>query len=306
MPQARIASLWRYPVKSLLGESLERVQMSVEGLDGDRAFALLDASSAAVASAKNPRKWAGMLALTATYAAAEALIRLPDKSTIRSDGPDVDAVLSAVLSRTVRLVREPPTQLVLERYWPDIDGLAPTAVMATQRELSVEPDRVVTRRTLGARGPGGRFHDAMPVHLVTTATLAKLADLNPERGADLRRLRPNLVVDTGDAEGFVENDWCGRTVTVGEVVLRISGPTARCIVPALAHGDLPAEEGLVRAVARHNRLPLGDNGRYGCAGVYAEVLQPGTVTVGDSVEVGPHQSGLAVSANTPAPPAPGG
>ncbi|GAC1323335.1 MAG: MOSC domain-containing protein [Mycobacteriales bacterium] len=285
MPFARLASLWRYPVKSLLGESLERAQLTARGLDGDRVFALLDATDGTVVSAKNPRKWAATLTLTATYAGPEALVRLPDRTAVRTDARHADAALSGVLGRPVRLVREPPAQPVLERYWPEIDGLAPSAVMAAQRELSVEPGRVVTRRTLGSRGPGDRFYDAEPVHLVTTATLAHLAELNPDGDADLRRLRPNLVLDTGTARGFVENDWLGRIVTIGGVLLRISGPTARCIVPALAQGDLPADNGLVRAVARYNRLPLGDKGRYGCAGVYADVLQSGTLTRGDVVSI---------------------
>jgi len=290
-PVGRVQALWRYPVKSLLGESVARASCTARGFDGDRAFALVDPSDGAVVSAKHPRKWARTLSLSAAYAGPGALvgtaaaIRLPTGETVRTDAADVDAVLSAALGRPVRLVSVLPDQPVLERYWPEIDGLAPVAVMADQRALSLDPTEIVTRRRFGSQSPAGTFFDSSPVHLLTTSTLRRLQAGNDGGDADPRRLRPNLVLDTGTATGFAENEWLGRSLRLGEVVLEVTAPTARCVVPALAHGELPGDVGLVRAIARSNRLPVGDSGRYGCAGVYAEVVRPGIIRVGDAVSM---------------------
>src|SRR5213592_3723267 len=61
-----VVSLWRYPVKSMLGEEVPTAQVRDHGLLGDRAYALLDNADGKAATAKNPRKWPHLFAFQAT------------------------------------------------------------------------------------------------------------------------------------------------------------------------------------------------------------------------------------------------
>ncbi len=128
---AAVVSLWRYPVKSMMGEELNAADLTEHGLVGDRAYALIDASDGKVASAKNPRKWEGLFDFRAAFthppSADKSIppvrITLPDGTTVTSDDSGVNQTLSDVLGREVRL--EPATSQArsLEEYWPDMEGL---------------------------------------------------------------------------------------------------------------------------------------------------------------------------------------
>jgi uncharacterized protein YcbX len=126
--------------------------------------------------------------------------------------------------------------------------------------------------------PEGTFFDLAVVHLLTTATLDRLRELYPEGRLEVRRFRPNIVVATGPEEqGFVENDWIGRTISIGgELRLRVSGLCPRCVMITLAQGDLPKDSGILRTAAQNNHANVG---------VYADVVKGGTVRRGDHVTV---------------------
>ncbi len=62
-----VVSLWRYPVKSMLGEELNSSYVTERGLIGDRAYALIDQKTGKVASAKNPRKWGKLFDFRAAF-----------------------------------------------------------------------------------------------------------------------------------------------------------------------------------------------------------------------------------------------
>jgi uncharacterized protein YcbX len=127
-----------------------------------------------------------------------------------------------------------------------------------------------------ARGtPGGTFVDFAPMHVITTATLAAV-------GVEALRYRPSLVIES-DGPPFAENDWAGREIAIGDVRLRGLVPTPRCAVPTLEHGELPRAPHAVRALLDTNRVDVLDMGPQPCAGVYAEVLTPGTVRLGDAL-----------------------
>jgi uncharacterized protein YcbX len=135
----------------------------------------------------------------------------------------------------------------------------------------------------------GRFSDYAALHLITTATMARLAELRPESKFNARRFRPNVTIATPEGEtGFVENDWVGREVAIGdEVRLRISDPTPRCSIPTIAQGDLAKDPQVLRTIVEHNRLPvpLLEGETLPCAGVYGFVIRSGTVKRGDTVRV---------------------
>jgi len=121
-----IVSLWRYPVKSMLGEELIAAEVTQGGLLGDRAYGLIDGSDGKVATAKNPRKWPELFGFHAALGATAAPVRitLPDGTAVTSDQPDIHQILSKALQREIRLesaAHSSPAG-VSEQYWPDMEG----------------------------------------------------------------------------------------------------------------------------------------------------------------------------------------
>ena len=268
MTRASVAALYRHPVKSMLGERLKTAEITARGLTGDRRFALLDRETGKVASAKTPRLWRALPTCTATLTETGTAITTPTGELLHSTDPGIDDALSALLGRPVTLTDVPPSDGTLDRSLPE-------QVLAAGQEAEVDADVV----RFGSASPPGTFFDFAPVHLITTSTLARIAEV--------RRYRPNLVVDTGDAEGFVEHDWVGRELRIGDrLTLRVIASTPRCAVPTLAHGDLPRDPDALRVLARHNRIPaLPGRAPEPCAGVYAQVVRGGWVCEGDAVRV---------------------
>ncbi len=264
-----VVSLWRYPVKSMMGEELNAADITKGGLLGDRAYALVDSSDGKVASAKNPRKWPQLFDCRAALAdvprtgvkVPPVRITLPDGTIINSEQPDVNQIFSKVLKREVKLFALPDVRTATaEEYWPDIEGL--------------EHRDTVTDFGL----PEGTFFDCALLHLLTTATLDRLRGLYPHGRFEVRRFRPNIVVETANGENdFVENAWIGQMLAIGDAVrLSITGPCPRCVMTTLPQGDLPKDASVLRTAAQHNRANVG---------VYASVLRGGKLRRGDSIKL---------------------
>ncbi|CAM5430145.1 MOSC domain-containing protein [Streptomyces aurantiogriseus] len=274
-----VGALWRYPVKSLLGERIGRAEATDRGLAGDRRLALLDRETGKVASAKAPRRWSDLLRCTATTTPSGARITAPDGTTWESTDPDVHDGLSAYTGRPVTLTATPPPAATLDRSRPE-------EVLGEGAEDDVTAD--VTADVVGfAAAAPGTFFDFAPVHLITTATLARIAALSPRATVEPERYRPNLLITTAD-EGFTENHWLGKELTIGEhVTLHVIALTPRCAVPTLIHGDLPRDPDALRVPARHNRVPaLPGRAPEACAGAYARVVRGGWIQEGDAVRLG--------------------
>lgn len=258
---AEVATLWRYPVKSMQGEELNAAYVTPGGLLGDRQFAVVDPATGKVAGAKNPRKWPGFFYFRAAYVAPPSAdkglpavrVTMPDGTCATTDDADLPKLLSAALGREVTM-----------------SGLF---AAASAEGLDVTSEEVDTWQL-----PAGTFFDSAPVHLVTTATLDKLRSLYPAGRFEPRRFRPNLIVTTPpDAEGFAENSWVGRELSIGTSVrLRVTMPTGRCIMTTLPQGDLPQDRGILKTAVEHNDAAIG---------VYAEILSGGLVRRGDAVTV---------------------
>jgi uncharacterized protein YcbX len=250
------------------GEELTASEEAERGLLCDRAYALVDRSDGKAATAKNPRKWPHLFEFRATFveaprAGAEVVpvrITLPDGSTIRSDQRDLNQILSKALNREVTFRAAQLGAVNAEEYWPDIDGL--------------EHRDTVTDFTL----PEGTFFDVAMVHVLTTATLDRLRALYPSGSFEIRRFRPNIVVELADGEkGFAENAWVGHTLAVGESVrLNITGPCGRCVMTTLAQDNLASDPGILRTAAQHNQANVG---------VYAAVTRGGMIRCGDVVKL---------------------
>src|SRR5713226_3677198 len=263
-----VVSLWRYPVKSMMGEELNAAEFTERGLLGDRAYALVDISDGKAATAKNPRKWSRLFDFRATFVeparpaakASPVRIALPDGTTVTSDQDDLNQILSKALNRGVTFRAAQRGAVNAEEYWPDMEGL--------------DHRDTVTDFTL----PEGTFFDVAMVHLLTTATLDRLRELYPQGRFELRRFRPNIVLQLASGEkGFAENAWVGHTLAIGTAVrLNIIGPCGRCVMTTLAQGDLPMDPGILRTAAQHNQVNVG---------VYAAVERGGTIRRGDPVRL---------------------
>ena len=264
--QGSVVAVWRYPVKSMIGEQLNDSFVTERGLTGDRAYALVDIETGKVVSAKNPRKWGNLFEFRAafveppkdTQALPAARITFPDGASATTNEADVDERLSALVGRSVRLASSVPDAPRIEGYWPDYEWLA-------------SPDQ-----GFEVKLPPGTFFDGAVVHLVTTSTLDRLASFSPQSRFDVARFRPNLVIQMTEAvDAFVENDWVGRILSVGdEVRFQINDPCPRCVMTTLPQGDLPKDPSVLRTIVQHNQ---------GNVGVLATVLQGGRIARGDAV-----------------------
>jgi uncharacterized protein YcbX len=265
----------------MLGEELNAAQITDRGLLGDRAYALLDSSDGKVASAKNPRKWPQLFDFRAAFLDTPRVgatlppvrITLPDGSVLSSTQSDLNRILSGMLTREVTLEASEGVQREIvestspnpwtpkaEEYWPDMEGL-------DYRDEVTDFDL-----------PEGTFFDCAVVHVLTTATLDRLRELYPQGRFEVRRFRPNVIVQAAEGiKDFVENAWIDHTLAIGdEVRLSITGPCPRCVMTTLPQGDLPKDPGILRTAAQHNHVNVG---------VYASVLRGGTVHRGDAIRL---------------------
>jgi hypothetical protein len=281
-----VREIWRYPVKSMAGESLAACTVGTSGVAGDRGWALRDEQAGEIRGAK---KLPALLRCAARYRAepdGDAVppvdITLPGGERTASDDPAVAERLSALLGRKVTLWplrpaddldhyrRGAPDNPDLEQELRQIFGRLPDEPLP---DLAAIPPEIFEYAA-----PRGTYFDVFPFHAVTTASLADLAARTPESRFDVRRFRPNVVIETpAGVRGLVEAGWGGgRTLRVGGVELRTEIPTARCVMVTLPQGDLPHDPRVLRTVVREAEQ---------CVGLYASVAAPGRVRVGDPVEL---------------------
>jgi uncharacterized protein YcbX len=220
-----IAGLWRYPIKSLDGESRAELAIEERGAELDRLWALVGPEGA-VASGKTTRRFRKVPGL------------LRHSSRMDGDAPTI----KLIDGREARVGTTGAERLVREIAGPG---------WSIQREGSVS------------------HFDAAPLHLITNATLATLSAAARAPLA-VERFRPNVLLQT-DAEGFPEEEWIGRILRLGEVELRVVDRVERCVMVNHARATLPARSDVLKTIGRVNGV---------CAGVYAQVLRPGTIRVG--------------------------
>jgi uncharacterized protein YcbX len=287
----RVAAIHRYPVKSMLGEELHEAWTDERGLRGDRAYAVVDVETGSVASAKHPRHWERLLACRASFvtepedegALPHVRIELPDGSSVTSDEPRVDGVLSDALGRSVRLEASARPESSYDDHWPDIEGVSPDGHRNS-----------ITREPIAPFAPAGTFFDMTAFHVVSSASLQALARLLPETHITAARFRPNFVIETDEgASGFVENGWVGRSLQLGpSLTMKLLLPTMRCVMTTLAQEglSLPSAPEVLKALVRENLITVPDGKRYPCLGVYGslarKVSMGGHVQRGDDCQVG--------------------
>ena len=243
------------------------------GIAGDRRFAVRELDTGKILSAKRPAVGRILLSCAArTEDDGSVTINLGDGEVSSADGGAADARLSALLGCRVALESVPGAEDVYDSYWPEVEGVALS-------DVNIDlPVAMATGK--------GTFVDYAALHIVTSASLAHLRRLAPESVIDVARFRPNLVVDlTDDVEGFAENEWVDRTARVGTATIKFGPAAPRCVMTTLVQPDLPEDRGVLRTLASHNRLDFSGVGNFACLGIYAEVVEPGDVSVGDAVQL---------------------
>lgn len=265
-----VASLHRFPVKSMQGESVAEVEVDADGIVGDRTWALRDDETKKLVSAKRPRLWRAALDCQATGTGSDVVVALPSGDRHAIGDPALAEALAELFGRAVTVEEAvEPQQGVYESDWPEIEGIT----------LAGEID-LPTNLT----GEGRSFVDVGVLHLLTTASIATLAAERGDTAADLRRFRPGIVIDTPDLSGFPEDGWIGDRLRIGSVEITVGEPTPRCVMTTVEQGSLPADRSVLTTLAEHHRVetPLGT---FACLGSYASVVTPGRIEVGDPVEV---------------------
>jgi uncharacterized protein len=285
-----VAELWRFPVKSMAGERLEAAELTPGGIVGDRAYALIDVETGNVVSAKSVRLFPGILNCSARFAeppqagraAPPVRIDLPDGQVATSERGDADRALSALFGRGVRMASSAPEDFTIDQQIADVEGADPEGRRGQTLQSKVG---AAFYAQAGVRSPvpASAFFDLFPLSVITRATLRRMQALQPLSRFDVRRFRMNVVIET-PAEGFVENDWLGKPLSIGaEAAARIAMPDPRCVMTTLPQGDLEPDNGVLSALVEHNRLQVGEGRLYPCAGVYAVITAPGPIRVGDPV-----------------------
>jgi len=247
----QVTQLWRYPVKSMLGEELDEVHLGPEGIAGDRARAVVDSTSGVSLSAK---RYGALLSCQARTVDGEVVIRFADGEEFGADSSAVAAKLSALLNRSVRVATAEGGRI--------------------RHEFPTEIDSGEGAPYLHEPGLEA-FFDRAPLHLLSSASLAELQRLTPDSQFTVSRFRPNIVVSV-NGTGFVEDGWVGKTVRVGSADLLVIDRKPRCVMTTRPQGDLPKDPAVLRTVAQSN----GGN-----VGIELTAKGPATIRVGDPVQV---------------------
>ncbi len=259
-----IEELWRYPVKSMLGERLPSVMATTGGLIGDRAWALRDLRTGNIVSAK---KWARMFEFSASYEVqpspvepGRVRIELPDRTSLYADDPWASRAISEALGFEVHL--EQAAALENKRVEADIDtGTIFGDIPGNAIYTGLKPGQTIPS-SFGL--PRGTFFDASVIHIVASASLEHLRQLQGG-GAVMspQRFRPNVFVKTAPGlTGFVEDQWLGGpTLALGDLRVDKIKPTLRCVMTTHAQSGLPRDLSVLRAAAQHHTAQLGITGR---------------------------------------------
>jgi uncharacterized protein YcbX len=270
---------------------VDAADLSQGGIVGDRAYAIVDKETGKVASAKHSKLWPDLLKCRASFVEPPrpgneipaARIELADGSSVQSDDADVDAVLSRFFGREVELSSAAENGYTIDQYHPDEENYDPDG----HRDEVVEADlgaAFFNERGLPSAVPEDSFFDLYPLSVLTTSTLDQLGELEPESRFDVRRFRMNVIVDT-QGSGFVENDWVGRKLAIGDdVQVGVALPDPRCCMPGVEQEDLPRDPKILKTLARHNRIDVA-GALFPCAGVYGVAEATGTIRQNDRVSL---------------------
>lgn len=272
-----VSEIWLYPVKSMIGQTVETAELDSLGLVGDRQWAVRDLERGGIRGAK---KLGGLMRCSARFAPTgnRAIITLPDGTETSTDTPDADRLISEAIGARVHLdpLRSADHLEHFRRGAPDSsDPLAEIrAVMGREDDEPLPDFSIFPPEIMEFESPPGAYYDAFPLMLMTTSTMRSLQAALPDSVVDIRRFRPSIVVDTGDQPGYPEFSWSvGTLISVGSATIEVLAPCPRCVMPTREiSAAIPQDRAILRYIVRELDQNLG---------VYARVARPGSFRVGD-------------------------
>jgi uncharacterized protein YcbX len=228
----------------LQGEQLDLAVVSERGVVGDRQFALKDILTGKVI----------------------------DPVKFGYDWGETKAAPS-VLEIAARYSKDPIPRL--EVVFPD-GGAAVTSPQEIERKVHSFLGREV-RLAASPEIMTEKVKKGRTIHILTNSSLDKMKLHYPEGDFDVRRFRPNIVVEGEGPPDFIEEKWTGKSILVGvSMKLRVEEPNERCAVTTMKQGALRSDPGVLQTISRVNRSNLG---------VMCAVETPGDVKVGDALSL---------------------
>ncbi len=277
-----VTDIYRYPVKSMAGDRLQRVTLSGNGVPGDRCWTLKDEERGGI---KGGKRFPGIMSMHAELLAEPsseapsppARITLPDGSQMITTDADINHRLSNAVGAPVSIwPLLPADQLEHYQRTPPPEGVDQEAALRevfARTEDEPLPDLSLFPEALFSyESPPGTYFDAFPLLILSQSALDAMAAAAPNN-FDVRRFRPNIVVDTPE-NGFVEDGWAGRTARLGAATLKLEMACPRCVMTTHGFADLPKDPGIMRALVANNDGNLG---------LYASVMEGGDISVGDTL-----------------------
>lgn len=270
----RVIELYRYPVKSMLGERPQSVQLEKLGIEDDRGWAVYDHQRGDFFLSK---RMAGLMGCSASggEAGQPPLITLPDGTSFAADDPECAARLSKLLDRTVSVCPVDPSEALPPAEMTEtINAMEEFRAITARIEdeplpdlsnlpLSIETFRQIERRP---------YADLAPLMVMTQQSIDTIVAAAPDSKIDVRRFRPSILLDAPNGGALPENDWVGGRYQLGQAIVAIEAPCPRCIMTTHGFDDLPKDPFVMRALVK-----AAD----GNLGVYTSVEQAGAVQVGD-------------------------
>jgi len=277
MSTATVLNIYRYPVKSMMGETLREADIGEAGIPGDRGWAVRDEKRGGIRGGK---KIPQLMTLSAQSEAAAPLITAPDGDSASSSSEGINEWLSGKLNHPVTLWPLLPADQLdhYRRGAPDTEDFE-QELRAVFGRLPDEPlpDLAGFEELLEFESPPGTYFDAFPISVMSQQSLNTMNQLEGESQFDVRRFRPNLLIDLPDTDHpFPEQAWIGKTLSVGSVKLKIDTTCPRCAMTTHGFDNLPQDAQIMRKLVASSEGNLG---------IYASVVQAGKVTAGDSVSV---------------------
>jgi uncharacterized protein YcbX len=277
MGNASVLNIYRYPVKSMMGEALSEAAMGESGIAGDRGWAVRDEKRGGIRGGK---KIPQLMQLTAQSGAAAPLIIAPDGDSASASAEGINEWLSDKLNHPVTLWPLLPAEQLdhYRRGAPDTEDFE-QELRAVFGRLPDEPlpDLTGFEELLEFESPPGTYFDAFSLSIMSQQSLATMNQLDGDSLFDVRRFRPNLLVDIPDSDHpFPEQAWVGKTLSIGSVKLKIEMTCPRCSMTTHGFDDLPQDAQIMRKLVANSEGNLG---------IYASVLEAGTVSAGDSISL---------------------
>lgn len=267
-----IKEIWRYPIKSVGGEELDAVYVDENGIWGDRIFAFKENKTDLIVSAKHPKKWGKLIECKASYANNKLSFTLRNDAKKILTNNEIEAAVRSLCAHEVSLVKQSRINETRE----------------ADRSPLGELGTVINKETLATASKEGHFFDYAPLHIITTATIKQFEKLYPQGNFNVKRFRPNIVIDTKDQIGFIENDWIGKTICIGNKLnIKIIEPCPRCVMTTIEQGSIQKDLNILRTIVGYNTFSSSIEGEKrqfsGVLGVYGKVVKNAELSLEDEV-----------------------